>query len=186
MAAFTGKRIAVVGTSGSGKTTLARHLAAILGFPHIEIDALHWGPNWTEASPEQLQKRVAQALVGDSWVIDGNYSRVRPYIWARATTLIWLDYSLPVIMARLVKRTFRRVFSREELWSGNRESLKTTFFTKDSILWWALTTYKRRRRDYPVLIAQPENSHLEVIHFQSPRAADSWLAQVEALKLAKT
>lgn len=174
-----GKRIVIIGTSGSGKTTLAHHLAAKLGIPHVEIDALNWGPNWTQATPEQLRERVEQALAGDNWVVDGNYSRVRQYIWSRATTLIWLNYSLPIIMTRLVKRTSRRVFSREELWSGNRENLKTTLFTKDSILWWALTTYKRRRRDYPVLLAKPENAHLQVFQFQSPRATDRWLAQVE-------
>jgi adenylate kinase family enzyme len=175
MADFEGKRIVVVGTSGAGKTTLARQLAAKLGFPHVEIDALYWGPDWTQATPEQLQERVAGALSGDRWVIDGTYSRVRPYVWARATTIIWLDYSLPLIMTRLVRRTAHRVVFRKELWSGNRESLRKTLFTKDSILWWALTTYKRRRRDYPPLLALPEHAHLEVIHFQSPRAANRWL-----------
>ena len=178
MAAFEGKRIVVFGTSGSGKTTLARNLAAKLGIPHVEIDALNWGPNWTQATSEQLHERVGQALAGDSWVVDGNYSGVRPYIWSRATTLIWLNYSLPVIMTRLVRRTSRRVFSREELWSGNRESLRKTLFTRDSILWWALTTYKRKRRDYPVLLAKPENAHLQVFQFQSPRATDRWFETI--------
>jgi adenylate kinase family enzyme len=178
MADFAGKRIVIIGTSGSGKTTLARQLAAKLGFSHIETDALNWGPNWTQASGEQLQERVAAALSGDKWVIDGNYSRVNQFVWSRATTVIWLDYSLPVIMTRLIRRTARRVILREELWSGNRESVKTTLFTKDSILWWALTTYKRRRRDYPRLLALPEHAHLEVIHFQSPRAANRWLNSI--------
>src|SRR4051812_15248546 len=92
---FTGKRIVVIGTSGSGKTTLARRLAAKLGSPHVEIDALNWGPNWTAATAEQLRAKVEQALAGDGWVVDGNYSRVRSYIWSRATTLVWLDYPLP-------------------------------------------------------------------------------------------
>lgn len=169
----------VVGTSGSGKTTLACALAAKLGVPHIETDALHWGPNWTPVPTETFCERVVEALAGDEWVIDGNYSRTRPYVWSRATTIVWLDYSIVVIMSRLIRRTTRRVIWREELWSGNRENLKTTLFTRDSILWWALTTYKRRRQEYPELLAQPENAHLEVFHFKTPRAADRWLAQVE-------
>jgi adenylate kinase family enzyme len=31
----------VVGTSGSGKSTLARELAATLGVPYLELDAVH-------------------------------------------------------------------------------------------------------------------------------------------------
>ena len=176
----------VVGTSGSGKTTLARALAAKLGVPHVETDALHWGENWTPVPLETFRERVVQALAGDAWVIDGNYSRTRPYVWSRATVLIWLDYSIAVIMGRLIRRTARRVIRREELWSGNRESLSKTLFSKDSILWWALTTYKRRRREYPELLAQPENAHLQVLHFKSPRAANRWLSQVETPAPAKT
>ncbi len=37
------RRILVAGTAGAGKTTLARRVAALLGLPHIEIDALPWG-----------------------------------------------------------------------------------------------------------------------------------------------
>ncbi len=46
------RRIVVIGTSGSGKTTLARELAGRLNVPHIELDALHWKPNWV-ATPHR-------------------------------------------------------------------------------------------------------------------------------------
>src|SRR5213594_2068303 len=103
------QRIAVVGTTGAGKTTLARQLAQRLGLRHVELDALYWEPNWTSATTGVFRERTAQALSGDSWVVDGNYGRVRDIIWSRADTIIWLDYSLPVIFWRLVWRTFWRV-----------------------------------------------------------------------------
>lgn len=165
----------MVGTSGSGKTTLAAQIAGRLGVPHVELDALHWGPNWTPAAPEVFQERVAAALAGDAWVVDGNYSRVRNWIWARADTLVWLDYPLWRIMARLLWRTLRRAFSRVDLWGGNRESLRTAFFSRDSILLWALQTYRRRRREYLPLVRQPPHRELWVVHLRSPRATQHWL-----------
>jgi adenylate kinase family enzyme len=171
-----GRRIVVVGTSGSGKTTMACRLAERLGLLHVELDALHWGPNWTSAPLDLFRQHIVEALSGDAWVVDGNYGKARDLMWGRADNVVWLDYSLAVIMARLLWRTLRRSLTREELWQGNRESLRTSFFSRDSILLWALQTYRRRRSDYPTLLGRPEYAHLAVIHLRSPRAARAWLA----------
>jgi adenylate kinase family enzyme len=169
-----GQRISVVGTSGSGKTTLACQISQRLGIPHIELDALHWEPNWTEAPINIFQKRVEQSLSINSWVVDGNYSKVRDIVWSRANTVVWLDYSLPVIMGRVVRRTLRRVGMQEELWNGNRETWRTTF-SRDSIILWVLTTYQKTRKEYPMLLTQPEYIHLKVVHLHSPKATGIWL-----------
>ena len=171
----------MVGTSGSGKTTLARRLAQRLEITHVEIDALHWGPNWTPVPREELRARVSQALSGDAWTIDGNYSAVRDIVWSRANTIVWLDYSLPVVMSRVTRRTIRRFVVREELWNGNRERFWEAFFSRDSIILWALSTYRRRRREYPVLFGQPQYAHLNVVHLRSPRATRQWLSALGAL-----
>ena len=70
-------RVNVKGISGSGKSTFSRELADRLGVPYLEIDAIHHGPNWTEASAEELQARIRKfmARARDGWVIDGNYAR---------------------------------------------------------------------------------------------------------------
>ena len=47
----TMRRVVVVGCSGAGKSTLATRIADVLGAPHIELDALHWGPDWTPVDP---------------------------------------------------------------------------------------------------------------------------------------
>ncbi len=171
-------RILVVGTSGSGKTTMGRQLAVRLGLRHIELDALHWDANWTEAPPAVFRERLLAALPDDGWVVDGNYAKARDILWSRATAIVWLDYSLPIILVRLTRRTFRRVATREPLWNGNQERLRTAFFSRDSIFLWALQTYRRYRRDYADLLAQPQYAHLTAVRLRSPRAADTWLARL--------
>ena len=64
-------KIAVIGPSGSGKTTVARQLAEQHGLPHVELDALHWGPNWTECAADEFRARVKRALSEVGWVVDG-------------------------------------------------------------------------------------------------------------------
>jgi adenylate kinase family enzyme len=169
--------------SGSGKTTLAAEMARRLGAPHVELDALHWGPNWTLPTVEGFREKVAGALSGERWVTDGNYSAVRDLVWGRAEMLIWLDYSLPVIMAQLVRRTLRRCLTREELWNGNRERLWEFLFTRESLWWWVLRTYRKRRRQFPELLALPEHAHLRVIRLRSPQAMREWLGEIDTLPL---
>ena len=171
-------RIVVVGSAGAGKTTIAAALAARLAVPHVELDALHWGPNWAPAEREVFRARVAAALSGNAWTTDGNYSAVRDLTWGRADTLVWLDFPLSLIMWRLLRRTVRRVRTRQELWNGNRERLVEQFFSRDSLFLWALKTHRRRQREYPRQFQQPQYSHLRVLRFRSPRAAARWLDTV--------
>lgn len=55
-------RILVVGTSGAGKSTLARKIALTLGIKDIELDALHWGPDWTETPLEVFEGMVRREI----------------------------------------------------------------------------------------------------------------------------
>jgi adenylate kinase family enzyme len=169
------RRVVVVGSTGAGKTTFARALAAALGVLHIELDALHWGPDWTPVPAEMFRAQVIAATDGLGWVVDGNYSVVRDVLWPRADTLVWLDYAPWVIARRLLRRTARRVLRREELWNGNRESLWKQFFSRDSLFLWAMRTYHRRRREYTALLRRPEYAHLRVVRLRTPGAAEQWL-----------
>jgi adenylate kinase family enzyme len=173
---FTARRINVVGTSSVGKSILAASIAAMLQVPHVELDALHWEPNWTGAPHEVLRERLRTAIAGDGWVVDGNYAMVRDLVWARAEAVVWLDLPLRTVLWRYLRRTVRRVSRREELWGGNRERLSMHLFSRDSLLWWMLTTYRIRRREYPPLLAgRPD---LVAVRLQSGRAADRWLADL--------
>ncbi|MGH2402145.1 MAG: adenylate kinase [Candidatus Limnocylindria bacterium] len=168
------KRINVTGTSCSGKTTLSRAVARRLAVPHVELDALFWGPNWTPVPDETFRSRVATAVSGDRWVVDGGYSPIRDLTWSRADTLVWLDYPMPTILRRWAGRTLARLRSREEFWAGtgNRERLSHVA-GPNSLLWWILRTHRgRRERIAQALDTYP---HLGLVHLRSPADARRWL-----------
>jgi adenylate kinase family enzyme len=173
-----GKRINVVGTSGSGKTTMAARLADILGGVHVELDALSHGPNWTMRSDEEFDTSVREFAQGECWVACGNYTRVRSTLWPQADTIVWLDYSFPLVFGRVFRRTMIRSIRGTELWHGNKERLWIHFFTRDSLLLWVLKTYRHNRRKYTELRASPEYQHLTWIRLTSPAEAEEWLARV--------
>jgi adenylate kinase family enzyme len=169
------QRVVVVGATGSGKTTFARALAQRQGLPFIEMDALYWYlPNWQAPDREAMRKVMDQATLGLSWVIDGNRSHVRDLVWARADTLVWLDYPLPLILWRLCKRTLKRIITKEVLWGHNRETLAHSL-SRDSLILWLLKTQPRHRREYPRLRQEPAYQHLRWVHLTSPQAAQAWL-----------
>ncbi len=154
---------------------MASQIAQKLDFPHTELDALSWGPDWTQRPNEEFRAAVEQATSCERWVVDGNYSRTRDILWSRADTIVWLDYSLPRILWRLWWRTWSRWARQEELWAGNKERLWTHFFTRDSLFLWALQTYGRRKQEYPELLSRPEFAHLTLVKLRSPRKAERWL-----------
>lgn len=172
-----GRRIVVVGSTAAGKTSLATALASRLSVPHIELDALHWEAGWAAASTPDFRARVSQALAGDVWVVDGNYSSVRDLVWPRAETIVWLDYGLPLIMWRLTRRTLHRLRTGRELWNGNRERLGT-IFSRESLYVWAFKTHGKRRREYPGFLREPEHRHLQLVRLSTPTEAAQWLSNL--------
>ncbi|MHB1355014.1 MAG: AAA family ATPase [Anaerolineae bacterium] len=168
-------RVSVVGTSGCGKTTFARRLAQIIGCEHVELDAIHWQPNWQVPTIEAFHDQVAQAAARERWVIDGNYSHARDLVWDRATHVIWLNYPFLMVFTRLFYRTISRIITQEELFPGCRESLKMTLFSRKSILWWMISTYGKKRKRYRALFQQQARPHLTMIELRNQRQADRWL-----------
>ena len=168
------RRAAVIGPSCAGKTTTARRLAAILGVPHIELDALHHDANWNEASAELLQERVRAALAAapDGWVVDGNYfGKLGPLVLDAADTVVWLDVPYRTAIGRVLWRTFSRFVTREELWNGNRERLRDTF-GRHSIVLWVLRTHRGWSAKW-----KPRLDARNVVRVQD---ADEWLQSIQA------
>lgn len=177
------KRVSVVGTSCSGKTTFARNLARILGAEYIELDAINWLPDWVERPNDEFLDLVEKAAAKDAWVFDGNYTRTRETVWRRATAIVWLNYSFPRTFYRAVNRTTRRAFTGEEMWSGNRETFKKAFLSRDSILLWVLQSYQKNRRRYSKILHEDNWREKEIHIFRHPKQAEEFLRRVERIEL---
>ena len=170
------RRVAVLGTSGSGKTTTGRVLAAALGAPFVERDALNWGPDWTEATPDELRARVAPVVETEEWVIDGAYrGKLGDLVLRRAELVVWLDLPVRSWLPRLVRRTVTRLVRREEFLNGNRETVRTVP-GRDSLILYALRTHRRRRRAYPGALAP-----VDVVRLRSRAEIDRFLRDVRVV-----
>ena len=170
------ERVVVVGTSCSGKSTLARQLARSLESPHVELDGIHWMSGWRERPVAEVRRLAVAAAAAERWVMDGNYSVVRDIVWGRATAVVWLNYPFRVVLWRALYRTTRRVVTREELFSGNREGFRQSFLSRDSIILWAITSHRRVRREYRQILDGGDYPHLQVIELRRPAEAEALVA----------
>jgi adenylate kinase family enzyme len=174
------KRVAVMGGSCSGKTTVSRRLAAALGVPHIELDALHHDPGWQEAPADVFQERVRAAFdaAPDGWVVDGNYrSKLGSLVLEAADTAVFLDPPFLRTLRRALFRTIRRTITREELWNGNTERFRH-LLRRDWIPFWVIRTHRHYSREIPARVA--EQPHLELVRVRSDAELDALLQSIQA------
>jgi adenylate kinase family enzyme len=166
------QKVLVAGTSGSGKTAFAVRIAAVLRVPHVEIDGLFHGADWT---PRPSFAHDVAALAGQpGWVTEWQYTQVRAQLAAAADTIVWLDLSRRRVMWQVTRRTVRRRLRRQTLWNGNVEPPLRTFFTDDEhIVRWAWRTHpKTAIRIAGVVRDRPE---LPVVRLPSHASARRWL-----------
>ena len=165
------RRFAVTGTSGSGKTTTGRALAAQLGVPFLQLDAVQHQSGWRETPIEQFRATVEEFTRRDAWVVDGTYhNRIGTLVWERADTLVWLDLPIRVWLTRLVRRVARDLATKRDLYNGNTQTVRWAF----PLVWMATRAHFQRRRDFPgVFAALP---HLNVVRLRSPGEVERWLS----------
>jgi len=168
-------RVVVIGSSCAGKTTFAARLAHVLGQPTTDLDELFWAPHWQAKPLDEFRRLTEQVASSERWVVSGNYGDVRPVLWPRATAVIWLNFDFPVVLWRAVKRTVRRIATRETLWHGNRESFRRSFLSRESILVWVMSTFHKRRRQFEALRASNPYPHLSWVELNRPADAERFV-----------
>lgn len=181
-----GQRIHIIGSSCSGKSTLATNLAELLKLPMVELDALNWQPNWVglnAINPDLFQQKIQEATTGNAWILAGSYERfVRPLTWSRLDTIIWLDLRPPVLLKRLLKRSWKRWRTQELLWGTNQErfwpQLKV-WSKEESLIWWIISQSQRKRYQILTHMLKPEFQHIRFIRLTSEQEVTEFKRQLQ-------
>lgn len=138
-----GPRIIILGPSNSGKSTLAEAISRARGLEAIHLDQLHHQPgtDWVQRPYEEFVRLHAEAIAGERWAMDGNYSRLLPARLERATGVIRLELPTLVSLYRYARRSW---FERGRVGGleGGRDSVKWLMIHHI-----AVTTRRNRERD---------------------------------------
>ena len=118
-------------------------------------------------------------MSAERWVVDGNYNMVRDIVWQRATTLAWLNLSVPVVFWRALSRIVNRRFGRRTLFSGNKESIRQAFFSRDSMILWVIKTFHEHRRSTRQVFDGDGFPGLHRVELRNQGDADRFLASLK-------
>ena len=176
------RRVSVIGCSGSGKTTAARAIADRLGLRYLELDSLFHQPDWKPRPDDEFRAEVTEFARAKHWVIDGNYTShgVADVVWPVADTIVWVDPPRRTVMWRVIRRTLRRVITRQELWNGNREPWSNLWNPRPekNIIVWAWTRFHPTRQRYEDALSGGVWDHLDVHRLRSERETEEFLARL--------
>ena len=167
----------MAGVTGAGKTTFARELAGRLDLPFHEMDGLFHGPDW-EPIPTFVSD-VESIAAGDRWVFDSyGYADVRDLVWSLADTIIWLDYSRPVVLGRVLRRSVTRTVTHEPIFNGNVERV-ADWRRPDHPVQWSMRRFGPSRAEMERRFADPGYAWLAKVRIRRPVAARWWLDRVD-------
>ena len=182
--ARTRKRFAVIGDPSVGKTTFARQVSKILEIPHVELDTLKRRArkkNGNKILSIIFRELAANELNSESWVTCGNYSDHRHVIWANANVIVWLDYSLPHILSRLVLRAINRSVLKRGSSSYNKEHHRRLLNLKREFrLFLSVLKHYRRQKIFQKIFKEPEFKNTTIVRLTSQKTANEWLLKLFA------
>ncbi len=173
------RRVNIVGVPGAGKSTFASVLSRKTGVPLVALDQLYWLPNWQPRNDTEFRDLLSEATSGSCWIVDGNYRAWRSIFIGQVDTIIWLDYSLPLVLWRVVKRTAKRLLSREIVCNGNRERFSTQF-TRESVLVQTFKNHFKYHSAYPSYMEEMQGKGVTCVRLTSPQMAARFLDTIDS------
>ena len=146
-------KIAIIGYSGSGKSTLAKTLADLYHMDVLHFDTIQFLPGWKVRSEEDKKRITAEFLdTHESWVIDGNYSKLFYERRMReADVIILLLFNSFSCLLRAYRRYLKYANeTRPDMAEGCKEKFDTPFIK------WILRDgrTKRARERYKCVVSQ--------------------------------
>ena len=169
-------KIAILGYSGSGKSTLARKLGEYYNCDVLHFDAVQFLPNWEIRKQEEKERITKEFLdTHESWVIDGNYSKL--YLDQRleeADLIILMLFNRFNCLYRVTKRYLKyRNQTRPDMGDGCNEKLDWEF-----VRWILRDGRKKQMRERYRRIAEQHKEKTVVLKNQ--RQLDEWGAKYGA------
>ena len=101
--------------------------------------------------------------------------------WHKLDTVVWIDLPLPILIYRVITRTWQRSQSDELLWGTNRERFWNLFKLwdeEDSLLVWILRQHLRNQKAMCDRVSDPRWAHIQFIRLGSRddvAAFEKWL-----------
>jgi len=158
-------RVAIVGNVAGGKSILSLRLGEATNLPVYALDKLQWSKGWV-VTPEHVFEEKHDALLSkERWIIDGLSSwATLNKRFAKADTIIFIDYSLWVHYYWALKRQLQTLFKpRTNFPSGCPMLPKTNQLFQ--LIW---QIHKKFRPKLIMLVEEYKNKGCTVFHIKSP------------------
>ena len=165
------RRVLVLGCPGAGKSTLARSLGEALSLPVVHLDKLWWKSGWVNRTEGEFDALLDAVLLGEEWVIDGNYLRTLPRRLERCDAVVLLDYPRRVWLFRALRRVLSwRGRTRPDMAADCPERLDGEF-----VRW----IWEFHRTQRPQVLELLDGWTGEKHVFRSPKDCARFLAKLE-------
>jgi adenylate kinase family enzyme len=165
------QRVVVLGPGGAGKSALARELARRTALPVVHLDRIYWRPGWKPGPREEFRRALDEAVAGERWIIDGNFLSAGDARFGRADTVVFLDLSRAVCLARALRRAVRdrRRPDRADLPEGCPEGFDWAFYR------WI---WNFGRDDRPQILEKLAQTRANVVQLRSPAEVRRYVASL--------
>ena len=160
------ERVLIVGCPGGGKSTFARALRDRTGLPLHYLDRIWHKADGSHLSREEFDRRLAELLAGDRWILDGNYLRTLEPRLARCDTVFFLDYPPALCLEGAAARIGRP-----------REDLPWVETSLDPEFRRQILDFPREERPLLLRLLERYGEGREVHIFRSREEGDAWLEQ---------